>query len=285
MSEAAQGVTEAAPTSTAATDAPAQAQATSMSERMGQLRASREQATAKPTEQDSVSALRSDTEEPQSVDGAKLEGETAKAEKAKEQKAVPFPAFKERVDKLTARARQAEEAVATKDFEIQKAHEAVKLLASRLEELQSAMQEGRAFDPRDAEVGRLQLEQRAREAEARIRAQYEGTLAERQTEMEVSALREQLDVEITDATGRFPLVSREEIIAGMRRVPDASAESIAEKIHEDRLAKARGFLGTKPPPPAPTNVRTPGVAPSRAHPPTAEGLAARLRELKQARGQ
>lgn len=239
---------------------------------------------AKPASVAGRDAAKKTAPNAQGKDGTKPDDKDGEANSDK--KTVSVEAFEKRVSQLTARSHKAEQTARQTKLDLGKAHKALELLSAEHERLRAAWRQGKAYDPRDEEVGNLRLGEKARQLANELDAADQKALVEATQHEEFIAYRDELAAQMDDALGAHPLVHRSEVIALAKTDPSLSLEDAAAQIEARKLEIAQQRFGLSPAQqvrartvPSTINAR-PGGHVRKQHPPTRSGMLARFDELQ-----
>lgn len=151
------------------------------------------------------------------------------------------PGIKKRIDKLTARAKQAEEQarkqILEKELEASQYKQAFQLLQKKFQDREARLAQLEEVHPTVAENERLKFENEIRTTQEQLNAEYQRKVQEAQKQAKVAAMTEQLLEEVEIAVSKYPTVSEAEIAFAMKRNPKAKIEDLAKQIHEDRYKR------------------------------------------------
>lgn len=210
------------------------------------------------------------------------------AEKAKP-RTIPEAAFKQRLAESQKRIDTARNEAQAAKLEAMQARAAAQLLQAQLDEIRQQHAEGLPFDPKDDEIRVHKVTEEARKRNAELQREHAANLQKMNDEARASARREQsreaLSNEIDGAIGKFPGISRVELIARMtnaaKRKQAASAEQIAKQLHDEFLVNARQVLGVSSEQPVtPTTARQPGARSTTRLPNNTKGYEAFINSMQ-----
>lgn len=191
------------------------------------------------------------------------------------------PGVRRRIDKLTARAKQAEEERSNLVLEVERYKQALALVQEQHQTKAKRLQELDPRDPRDVELEALKFEQQIQQRQAELDRAYQTRVQEAERAARVDALAEKLLEEVEGAIERYPIFQeqeqREALALAMQRNPDRPVAELAQQIN-DRLSRryedvfAQKYRG-RVDPPAPT---VPGGSSARRAIATNDDLIAEL---------
>jgi hypothetical protein len=187
-----------------------------------------------------------------------LDDKAKEAKKEPDSEVVPLKAFKERLARESEKAKTLRDQLGSKDLELAKSREGIRILNAELERLRAAFQEGRRPDDKDERLRGHELEAEARASLDRIQREHEQKLQAGDNETRIAVAKEELQQEVGDALSRYPMVHQRELMAEVRAAwaanPNARIADIAASIQEAKLATA-DKLRAPSRPPAPTTAR------------------------------
>jgi hypothetical protein len=166
-------------------------------------------------------------------DSAPVAVEAPVAETAKPKDAVP-PGFKRRIDKLTAKAKQAEEQSRQLELEVAKYRKAFELMNEQYAAKESRLAQLEEADPIVAENERLKLEQKIGRTQQELEKEWQQKVKAAEHKARVSAMADQILEEVEQATTRFPTVSNVELAMAIKQNPGAPVMTLAQQIHQNR---------------------------------------------------
>jgi hypothetical protein len=157
-----------------------------------------------------------------------------KAAEVEEKPKLENPGFKKRIDKLTARAKQAEEQAQKMELEVERYKRAFTLLQEQYASKESRLSELEDVDPMAAENERLKFEDKVRKAQQELDTQFKAKVQEAERNARIQSMAEQIVEEVEAATAKYPTVSTVELAMAIRQNPNASVEEVAKGLHLQR---------------------------------------------------
>ena len=215
---------------------------------------------------------------------AKAQGEKADEKKAKgdEEKTVPLSALKSRVAEEKQKRVKLQEKHDALDIEHKKLKAAFDIVTDELKREREARLSGAKIDPKDDQLRRFELQQKAEGLEKQIADEAVKAREQAQHDDEVAELREQLKAEIAEAVGDESVISKAELIAALQdpRNTERSVKEIAdEKIAIRTEAFKKRLVKEQPNFPTTARQRAQGHHGLRLEP-TLESMDERLAQLK-----
>lgn len=254
-------------TGSPATDAPRASYQERLQKRASELMQRPSPASQAPVAED-ASPLEGEQQQEGDIDTQQAEAKQPEAEQDKKSRMIPEAAFKERLAREARKRESIQKELAAARLDLRKAQEASALLQRTLDEQSQARAEGVPYDPKDAEVLQLRLQEEARKVSERLMKQHEDELRQMQAELKAEAraeqLREDFSRQIDDALSAFPLVSRRDLIAEMKaeqaKARPAPTRQLAQRLHDRALEVARklGMQTVQETPPSPSTARPAG---------------------------
>lgn len=192
--------------------------------------------------------------EKKEADAAEPEGDKSKVDKGKDQaneKPVSKKAFKERLDRERERFDKVQGQLQTKDLELKKSNEVLKLALTQIARLEEALKTGAKYDENAEKLTERETALAAKEAIGKVTTEHEQLAETARRDAEIAVHAEQLGEEVAEALGAHDLVHRGELIDAMKkdsklarqenRAPKG-AEEVAAELETAKLEKARAKL-------------------------------------------
>jgi chromosome segregation ATPase len=153
--------------------------------------------------------------------------------------------IKRRIDKLTARVKQAEEQRHLMEQQAAKFEQAFKLLQEQYQTKESRLSELEGDDPVASENERLRFEQKVRQAQENLNKDFQAKLQQAQRTAKISTMADQILEEVEDAITRYPTVSQVELAYALRSSPGTKVFDLAKQIHEQKYKALENEFASK----------------------------------------